>query len=229
MREQDLYNLLHLSGDQIEGATFADADRLKVLGASRSKPHCALYSWIVLDVIDGDPALLATSDQISALGGQQGDPGHKGSPLAPVLFGYHVEFHSTGEYGKGTMIRTGPALEYDGRGIFETEDTIFVLLGKGYRRPAPVELVNLIPLGVVPENHSIRKREPTRRGIASARDYTDVVYCDLQISAEQGSELLRLVARLRSSGSYPGLESVFIDIERELGYSKQMPGQGAPD
>jgi len=41
MREQDLYNLLHLSGDQIEGATFADADRLKALGASRSKPHCA--------------------------------------------------------------------------------------------------------------------------------------------------------------------------------------------
>lgn len=227
MIEQGLYDLLHLSGDQIEGATYADAERLKQLVASRSKPHCAVYSWVVLDVIDADTATLAPADQTSALGGQQADFCHEGSPLAPrlpiVLFGYHVEFHSAGEYGKGSVIRTGPAVEYDGRGIFETKDTFFVLLGKGYRRPAPIELVNSLPLGVVPRDHLVRKREPPRRGIAPVRDCTDVVYCDLQMSAEQGGELLSVVKQLRSSGSYPRLESLFVDIERELGHSMQTP------
>lgn len=141
MREQDLYDLLKLSGDQIEGASYADAERLKLLGARSSKPRCAVYSWIVLDLVAGDATNLIDADQTSALKGQHG--GSLPTSLFPiVLLGYHVEFHSAGEYGKGSFIRSGPAVEYDGRGIFETEETIFVLLGKGYRRPASAELIN---------------------------------------------------------------------------------------
>ncbi|MDD1963874.1 hypothetical protein NPS29_00935 [Pseudomonas putida] len=226
MMETDLYRLLELSGDQVEGATYADAERLKELGARTWKPHCVLYSWIVLDLVDGDVADLILGDQASDIDGRQADPQHgdaaASSHLPIVLFGHYVEFHSAGEYGKGSVIRTGPAVEYDGRGIFETEDTIFVLLGKGYRRPASVELVNSLPLGVIPEDHPVRKRERPRGGVASARQFTDVIYCDLQMSHTQGHELLALVAKLRSSGSYPGLESVFIDIERELSHSTLM-------
>ena len=218
--------MLRLGGEQIEGATYADAERLKILGSTTSKPHCALFSWIVLDLENGDATNLVTSDQTSDFHGQHADDQHRDPPptlrLPMVLFGYHVALHSAGDYGKGSVIRTGPAVEYDGRGIFETEDTIFVLLGKGYRRPASVELINSLPLGLVPEDHPVLKRDRPSGGIASARDCTDVVYCDLQMSTEQGVELSSLVAELRSSGRYPGLESVFVDIEREVGHSKAV-------
>lgn len=73
MREQDLYDLLKLNGDQIEGASYADAERLKLLGARSSKPHCAVYSWIVLDLVAGDAPNLNDAHQTSALKGQHGD------------------------------------------------------------------------------------------------------------------------------------------------------------
>lgn len=38
MREQDLYDLLKLSGDQIEGASYADAERLCSLGRGVRNP-----------------------------------------------------------------------------------------------------------------------------------------------------------------------------------------------
>lgn len=228
MREQDLYDRLKLSGDQIEGASYADAERLKLLGARSSKPHCAVYSWIVLDLVDGDATNLIATDQTSDLKGQQADGQRADSPttslLPIVLFGYHVELHSAGDYGKGSVIRSGPAVEYDGRGIFETEDTIFVLLGKGYRRRASLELINSLPLGGVPNDHPARKPERPSRGIAAARDCADALYCDLKMSTEQGVELLSLVTELRSNGRYPRLESVFVDIEQELGHSNAVPG-----
>lgn len=147
------------------------------------------------------------------------------SPHLPiVIFGYHMEFHSAGEYGNGSVIKSGPAVAYDGRGIFETEETIFVLLGKGYRRSASAELVNSLPSGVVPGDHPACKRERPSRGIAAAGDCADVLYCDLKMSTEQGLELLSLVTELRSGGRYPRLESVFDDIEQELGHSKAVPG-----
>lgn len=77
-----------------------------LLGARSSKPRCAVYSWIVLDLVAGDATNLIDADQTSALKGQHGDS--LPTSLFPiVLLGYHVEFHSAGEYGKGSFIRSG--------------------------------------------------------------------------------------------------------------------------
>ncbi|WP_430515976.1 DUF6957 family protein [Pseudomonas syringae] len=45
---------------------------------------------------------------------------------------------------KGERIKTGYAVSFDGRGIFETESTVFMLMGDGYRRSASIELLDAI-------------------------------------------------------------------------------------
>ncbi|RRV10830.1 hypothetical protein EGJ27_02940 [Pseudomonas sp. v388] len=205
----------------MDGASYADASTLIALEARTLKPHCAVHSWIVLDLIDDDHSKPTPSSQ-----GNQSDDALTDAvtanvlePLLPlVLFAHYVEFHSTGRYEKGHSIRTGFAVEYDGRGIFETQDTIYVLLGKGIRRNAPFEVVRLVPHGRVLDDYLTPRRAESRGGIAALADVQDRVYCDLQMSPEQGRELVALVEGLRASGMHPGLESVFMDIEREIGH-----------
>lgn len=221
MQETDLYQVLGFHGKLMEGASYADASTLISLEARTSKPHCAVHGWIVLDLIDDDHSKSTFASQ----GGQSdsaptdaGDaPGLE--PLLPiVLFAHYVEFHSTGRYQKGYSIRTGFAVDYDGRGIFETQDTIYVLLGKGARRNAPFEVINSVPHGRVFEDYLTPRRAESRGGIAAFKYEEGRVYCDLQMSAEEGRELVALVEGLRASRMHPGLESVFLDIEREIGH-----------
>ena len=51
------------------------------------------------------------------------------------------------------------------------------------------------------------------------RDDKDTVYCNIQMPMAKGRELSRLVAELRSSGTYPGLDSVLEEIQEELNSS----------
>ncbi|WP_324740025.1 hypothetical protein [Pseudomonas veronii] len=48
------------------------------------------------------------------------------------------------------------------------------------------------------------------------RDTKDTVYCNVQMPIAKGRELSRLVAELRASGSHPGLDAVFEEIQYEL-------------
>lgn len=213
MQETDLYQVLGFHGELMEGASYADASTLISLEARTSKPHCAVHGWIVLDLIDDDHSEFTFASQ-----GGQSDGALTDAATATVLFAHYVEFHSTGRYQKGHTIRTGFAVNYDGRGIFETQDTIYVLLGKGVRRDAPFEVMRSVPHGRVLEDYLTPRRAESRSGIAAFKDMEDRVYCDLQMSAEQGRELVVLAEGLRASGMHPGLESVFQDIEREIGH-----------
>lgn len=56
-------------------------------------------------------------------------------------------------------------------------------------------------------------------GIAALNNASGTIYCDLQMSVAQARELLALVRGLSLSAHHPGLESVFRDIEEELGRS----------
>ncbi|HGY9638138.1 TPA: hypothetical protein ACOJPK_003625 [Pseudomonas putida] len=49
-----------------------------------------------------------------------------------------------------------------------------------------------------------------------SRDAKDTVYCSIQMPMAQGREFLDLIAKLRASGDYPSLESVFKEAEGEL-------------
>lgn len=55
--------------------------------------------------------------------------------------------------------------------------------------------------------------------IAALNNASSTIYCDLQMSVAQARELLALVRGLSASAHHPGLESIFRDIEEELGRS----------
>ncbi|WP_122285882.1 hypothetical protein [Pseudomonas syringae group genomosp. 3] len=52
-----------------------------------------------------------------------------------------------------------------------------------------------------------------------SRNTKDTVYCNIQMPMAQGQEFLRLISELRASGTHPALESVFKEIQSELGSS----------
>lgn len=231
MQETDLYQLLSLHGERMEGASYADASTLISLEAATSKPHCALHSWIVLDLPSDDSMSPSTrqSGQTDNPSKAAGSAGASETMLLPiVLFSHYVEFHSTGQFQKGDSIRTGLAVNYDGRGIFETQDAIYVLLGQGVRREAPIDLLKALPQGLALQDYSLPNRAEPRRGISALKGDQDVVYCDLQMSPEQGRELISLSEGLRAGGLHPGLESVFLDIAQELSPSSQRQDRRMP-
>ncbi|MBF8674007.1 hypothetical protein IRZ53_14405 [Pseudomonas fulva] len=65
------------------------------------------------------------------------------------------------------------------------------------------------------------------------RDAKDTVYCSIQMPIAQGRELPELIAKLRTSGAHPSLESVFKEVEGELEMSiddveGMLAGEGCP-
>lgn len=209
MQIPDCAELLNLSGELLDGVSFDDSATLVALGSSSSKPHCAVYSWIVLDVAGFNPGDSKDTGGCSI----DGEPGE----LPLVLVSHYVEFHSSGRFEKGDSIRSGYAIAYDGRGIFETEDTIYVLFGKGFRRLAALEALSSLSEGVITEYCPVIGSRSLPSGIAALDNTSNTINCDLQMSVDQGYQLLALVQALRASGLHVGLESVFRDIEREIG------------
>lgn len=52
-----------------------------------------------------------------------------------------------------------------------------------------------------------------------SRDTKDTVYCSIQMPMAQGQEFLQLISELRASGTHLALDSVFEEIQSELGSS----------
>jgi hypothetical protein len=220
MSSPDFAKWLHLNGEMIEGVSSTDSSTLLSLGSRTSKAICAVYSWIVIDVVEGqgrsntEPSV--SPEHLNRAGDGLTDPQPALLPL--MLFAHYVEEDNAGRFDKGVSIRTSYATAYDGRGIFETKDTIYLLLGKGFRRSIPGDVITALPEGVVSEDYSF-DRQNRHRGIAALNESSGTVYCDVQMSIAQAQALLELVQALRASGRHGILESVFCDIEREIGTS----------
>lgn len=120
-----IVEMISLSGDRAEGASMRDADTLQAIVPSSHKPYCAVRAWIVIEV-----------EQVVEAESRFG--------LSPrlIMYAHDVVIHSRGQLKPGDKASAGFAIRYDGRGIFETHDTLYVLLGIGYRKTAPLEDIN---------------------------------------------------------------------------------------
>jgi hypothetical protein len=58
-----------------------------------------------------------------------------------------------------------------------------------------------------------------------ARDTKDTVYCNIQMPMAQGQEFLQLISELRVSGTHLALDSVFEEIQSDLGSSIEFVGE----
>jgi hypothetical protein len=208
-------DLMNLEGEILTGATMADAPALEAVGWRTNKPHCAVYSWVLIDVLGAQTTLTAPVRNATPLRFEDGLPSDA-KPSSPlVLYSHYVAFHSTNGFQKGDAVRSAYATAFDGRSIFETEDTIFILMGKGFRRSATVEEVESIPVGVVDEIWLENRPTKPRGGIARWAD-EEMVFCDIKMTPAQSQLFSDLIRQWRESGDHPELESVFRDIEQEL-------------
>lgn len=117
-----------LDGEPLSGASEAEAELIQSRVAETGKAYCAAVAWVIIDVLDVD------AEPLAAIG-----------RLPIVLFTHSVLLHSTGDYQNNERIKTCYATNYDGRGIFETSDTIFVLVGQGFRKSVSIKLLNQVP------------------------------------------------------------------------------------
>ena len=117
-----------LDGEPLSGASEAEAEFIKTRVAETGKAYCAAVAWGIIDVLDVDAEPLAAIGRL---------------PIA--LFTHSVLFHSTGDYENNERIKTGYATSYEGRGIFEISDTIFLLVGQGFRKSVSLKLLNQVP------------------------------------------------------------------------------------
>ncbi|WP_439870300.1 DUF6957 family protein [Pseudomonas syringae] len=213
--------LLDLNGELQEGASSKDISTLEALGANITKAVCGLYSWIVLDVLDvldADFSLAwaptSMEDGTASAGSDKAGP--QATRLPMLLCGHYVEHHSRGRFKKGDSILAGYATQYDGRGIFQTSDTIYILLGKGFRRSATTKSAGHLPEGWINASELVMAPPHRPTGLKALNQSNENVYCDLQMSVEQAGELATLVRGLRQAGQHPNLEEVFQAIENEL-------------
>lgn len=66
----------------------------------------------------------------------------QGTHLMPVvLYAHHVFSQSSGQLSGCDSVMTGYAAYMDPAGIFETVDTVYILLSHGFRKSADIETV----------------------------------------------------------------------------------------
>ncbi|MEQ7921247.1 hypothetical protein ABQX22_18775 [Xanthomonas sp. WHRI 1810A] len=116
--------MLCLEGERVSGASMASKATIEQKRSLMSKPHCVVSAWILIDVAGVDPVIT-----------------HGAHLMPTVLYVYHVLSHSSGQLSGGDSVMTGYAVYMDPAGIFETVDTVYLLLSHGFRKSADIETV----------------------------------------------------------------------------------------
>lgn len=117
--------MLCLDGQRVSGASMASEAVIEQKLRLTDKPYCVVVAWILIDVEGVDPLII------------------QGTHLIPtVLYAHHVLSHSSGQLCEGDSVMTGYATYMDPAGIFETVDTVYILLSHGFRKSADIETVS---------------------------------------------------------------------------------------
>jgi hypothetical protein len=119
--------LLYESGEPRQGSvesheTLIDLVRLRFPG----KPYCLVENWTIFRIE-------CTAEQFINIHGA----GQK--PL--ILFAHNVIFDSERRFDVGNWVRTSMCTSFEDGLIFETRNTVYVLVGAGYEKSASVEEV----------------------------------------------------------------------------------------
>jgi len=120
-------DLLYREGEPVPGGDLTVEDARK-LGSSHSgyKPFRIVRDWIWAD--------LDVGEKIAADLQQQG--------LQPVMvYAHEVVFDSTHRFAPGNWVRTTPLLSFTPPCIFETRNTVYILLGEGKRKTTSLNAI----------------------------------------------------------------------------------------
>lgn len=116
---------MHGPGELMHGSDMTDAqaeewawERFGV------RDHCIVRDWLWYD--------FSVFDEVAAEARQNG--------LQPVIIrSNYVVYDSAGRFDRGNWVHTSPLKEFSEDFIFETRNTVYILLGLGYRKVATEE------------------------------------------------------------------------------------------
>lgn len=123
----EVTDLLYGDGEPMQGSDLALEDA-KALGRAHAdyKPFRVVRKWIWAD-LDVDENVVRDLHQ-------QG--------LNPAMvYAHEVMFDSTGHFAPGNWVRTTPLVKFTPPSIFETTNTVYVLVGEGKRKTTSVRAI----------------------------------------------------------------------------------------
>lgn len=131
MNELDSFaNLLYGNGEAMRGSQMTDQEALNFMRYQRlNTEYCLVRDWIWID-LDVTPAQLAELEKT------------RRKPV--ILFSHRVIYDSARRWDVGDLARTSPLHEFHDGFVFQTLNSVYVLLGDGLRKRAAVDTVGRI-------------------------------------------------------------------------------------
>ncbi len=119
--------LLHGEGVTMLGRDMLDSEAISYArNLSLNKPFCGIRNWIWIDLEMPD----AVRSKIISDG------------LQPVMvYAHSVIFDSAGRFNPGDCARSTPLVKFSDGHLFETQNTIYLLIGQGTRKSAQLSTV----------------------------------------------------------------------------------------
>ncbi|MEW9046721.1 MAG: hypothetical protein AB2387_06540 [Stutzerimonas stutzeri] len=124
---QELTDLLFSTGMPMPGSMVDQAEAVRIVRERYPySEYCIISSWLWVD-------LDVTPEQLAALTKTQRQP--------VVVYAHNVIFDSSRRWDVGDFVRTSPLHAFHEGFIFQTLNSIYILLGDGVRKRATLETV----------------------------------------------------------------------------------------
>lgn len=112
------------------GSKVTEEEALRIVRERFRYPdYCIVRDWIWID-------LDVSAEQLEALGKTRRQP--------VIVYAHTVIYDSNRRWDVGDFVRTSPLHSFQDGFIFQTLHTIYILLGDGVRKRAPIETVGRI-------------------------------------------------------------------------------------
>lgn len=123
------FEMISLEGHSMAGASSLAASAIEKKFQISGKPWCAVSGWILFDAVNADGVVPLPK------------------PMLPmIMYAHHVKIDSSHRLRSGDSVMSGFAVSYNQDGVFETAGTIYILMGRGFRKAADATVVSAAQL-----------------------------------------------------------------------------------
>jgi hypothetical protein len=90
------------------------------------KPYCLVEDWTVFRID-------VTSEELTKV--------HAAGQLAMIVFAHNVIEDSEGRFQRGDWVRSSMCTKFDEGAVFETRNTVYILIGPGHEQTASLKTI----------------------------------------------------------------------------------------
>jgi len=108
----------------LEGLSSSSEARALVSQRFPGKPYCLIRDWTIFRIE-------VTPDELSKV--------HAAGQLPMIVFAHNVAEDSQGRFERGDWVRSSMCTSFNDGAVFETRNTVYVLIGLGHEQPASLK------------------------------------------------------------------------------------------